>query len=240
VAGFDYPELVGSWELVALRATDEYPLHRGRLVSSAGLDVDIACFPDHVVERQQEHSTALHAHLRDGGTYLVGPLARYALAGDLLTPIARGAARAAGLGEVERNPFRSIVVRAVETVFAFEEALRLVDGYVEPDRPHVDVPPQEATGHGATEAPRGTLYHRYSLGRDGTIRSATIVPPTAQNQAAVEADLAAFVQANLDLPDDELRARCEQVIRNYDPCISCATHFLDLTVDRGGDGGTCG
>jgi sulfhydrogenase subunit alpha len=234
VAGFDYPELTGAWDLVSLRSDDEYPLHRGRLVSSAGLDVDIASFPDHVTERHVAHSTALHASLPGGRTYLVGPLARYALAGDLLTPEARAAARAAGLGAVERNPFRSIVVRAVETVFAFEEALRLVEAYREPDRPFVAVPPRAATGHGATEAPRGTLYHRYAITEDGTIRSATIIPPTAQNQAAVEADLGAFVQANLGLDDETLRGRCEQAIRNYDPCISCATHFLDLSIDRRG------
>ena len=87
-------------------------------------------------------------------------------------------------------------------------------------------------GHGATEAPRGLLYHRYEIDDDGTILDARIVPPTSQNQLAIEEDLRAVVERYLDLADDELRHRCEQAIRNHDPCISCATHFLELTVER--------
>jgi sulfhydrogenase subunit alpha len=97
----------------------------------------------------------------------------------------------------------------------------------------VEVPPVDGVGHGATEAPRGILYHRYAISADGLVRAATIVPPTAQNQPAMEADLAGFVQRHLDLDDEALRWRSEQAIRNYDPCISCSTHFLDLQVDRG-------
>jgi sulfhydrogenase subunit alpha len=104
--------------------------------------------------------------------------------------------------------------------------------YEPPDRPAVAVEPRRAVGHGATEAPRGLLYHRYEIEDDGTIGSATIIPPTSQNQRSIEEDLRAVVEQHVDLPDDELRLRCEQAIRNHDPCISCATHFLDLTVDR--------
>jgi sulfhydrogenase subunit alpha len=130
------------------------------------------------------------------------------------------------------NPFRSIVVRALETVYAFDEALRLIDAYEPPESAAVPVTPVAGVGHGATEAPRGILYHRYRLDEDGTITDAVIVPPTSQNQPAIEEDLVGFVQANLDLDDDRLQWRCEQAIRNYDPCISCSTHYLDLTVDR--------
>ena len=94
------------------------------------------------------------------------------------------------------------------------------------------MPPRAGVGFGVTEAPRGSLWHRYEIGADGIIRSARIVPPTSQNQAAIEADLRAFVEDRLDLDDAELTHQCEQAIRNYDPCISCATHFLDLTVER--------
>ena len=84
-----------------------------------------------------------------------------------------------------------------------------------------------------SEAPRGLLYHRYELDADGLIVSATIVPPTSQNQAAIEDDLRARRRRPTShLDDDALTALCERTIRNYDPCISCATHFLDLTVDR--------
>jgi coenzyme F420-reducing hydrogenase alpha subunit len=225
------PDVEGDYVMVALRAPGEYPLERGRLASSDGLDAAVAEFERHVVEEQVPHSTALHARLH-GEPYLVGPMARLALGFDALTPAAREAARAAGVGPKTRNPFRSIVVRAVEILYACEEALRLLDAYEPPDPPAIAVEPRAAAGHGATEAPRGVLYHRYELAEDGTIRHARIVPPTSQNQATIERDMALVVARHLDLDDAALTRRCEQAIRNYDPCISCATHFLRLEVDR--------
>ena len=118
-------------------------------------------------------------------------------------------------------------------VYAVDEAIRLIDEYEPPRKPHVDVPPRAAVGYGATEAPRGVLFHRYELDADGLVTSARIVPPTSQNQAAIEDDLARFVGERLHLDDHRLTHECEQAIRNYDPCISCATHFLDLDIDRG-------
>jgi coenzyme F420-reducing hydrogenase alpha subunit len=145
--------------------------------------------------------------------------------------VARDAASDASLDPAHHNPFRNIVVRAVEILHACDEALRIIAAYEPPDRPHVAVEPRAATGHGATEAPRGLLYHRYQLSGDGMIGDARIVPPTSQNQAQIEDDLRGFVQARLDLPTPELTRQCEQAIRNYDPCISCATHFLDLRIE---------
>ena len=146
--------------------------------------------------------------------------------------MARQAAADAGLGPECRNPFRSAAVRADEVVYAVEEALRIIGSYQRPDRPAVPVTARAGTGHGISEAPRGVLYHRYSLDTDGLIQAATIIPPTSQNQAAIEDDLRRVAQANLDLDDGALTSLCERVIRNYDPCISCAAHFLTLTVNR--------
>ena len=201
-------------------------------MTSGGLAFDVSAFDTHVVEEHVERSNALHARLHGRGPYVVGPLARYSLCSDLLSPMAAAAAADAGLGAECRNPFRSIVVRAVELVEALDEALRIIDSYTGAPAPYVEVPARAGTGYGATEAPRGMLYHRYTLDADGRILDAKIVPPTSQNQTSIEADLRAFVQARLDLDDDELTRQCEQAIRNYDPCISCATHFLDLTVER--------
>jgi coenzyme F420-reducing hydrogenase alpha subunit len=207
-------------------------MNEGRIASTGGLDITAREYDAYFVEEQVPHSNALHSRLRAGGAYLCGPLARYALNAERLSPLARGAAREAGLGPVCRNPFRSIVVRAIEMLYACDEALRLVAGYEPPPRPAVDVVPHAATGWAATEAPRGLLYHRYRLDADGTIADAKIVPPTSQNQQRMEEDLAEFVAPRLALPHEELRLRCEQAIRNYDPCISCATHFLRLRIDQ--------
>ena len=235
VAGFDFPDLTVDHELVALRQPGCYAIERGRMVSTGGLDLDPSEFEQQVVEEHVPYSNVLHARLveRDAAdAYMVGPLARYSLNAGALSSLAREAATAGGLGDVCRNPFRSIVVRSVELVYACDEALRLIESYEPPARPSVAVEPRAGTGCGWSEAPRGLLYHRYDLDEDGTITSSRIVPPTSQNQAAIERDLRLFVDDRLDLSDTELTASCEQAIRNYDPCISCATHFLDLTVDR--------
>ncbi|HUZ02316.1 MAG TPA: Ni/Fe hydrogenase subunit alpha [Thermomicrobiaceae bacterium] len=232
-AGFPFPEVERDYELVALRPALGYPIDGGRLVSSWGLDLAAREYEAHFVEEQAPYSHALQSHRRDGSPYLVGPLARYGLNSERLTPLARQAAADAGLGPVCRNPYRSILVRAVEIVHACDEALRLAEDYREPDAPAVPVEPRAGVGHGWTEAPRGLLYHRYEIDGDGTILAANIVPPTAQNQRTIEEDLRVVAGEHLALPEPELALRCEAAIRNHDPCISCATHFLRLEVDRG-------
>ena len=231
VAGFEFPDLELDHEYLALTAPGRYPIENGTIARSRGAPFPVADFADHVVEAQVPHSTALHATL-DGERYLAGPIARFSLNSSTLSPIAAQAAARAGLSDQCRNPFRSIVVRAVEVVYAIEEALRIIDEYERPARPFVDVPARPGVGHGVSEAPRGLLYHRYRIGDDGLVSAATIIPPTSQNQAAIEADLARLVSDNLSLDDAALTALCEQLIRSYDPCISCSAHFLTLTVQR--------
>jgi sulfhydrogenase subunit alpha len=233
-ASFDFPDRERDYEFVALRHADEYPFNEGHIVSNCGLDILPDAYDDHFEETQVERSTALYSRIRARGSYLCGPLARYNLNFDRLSPIAREAARDAGLGATCTNPYRSIVVRAVEVLYACDEALRIIAAYEEPEQPAIAIEARSVTGYAGTGAPRGLLYHRYRLEEDGTIADARIVPPTSQNQASIEEDLIikGFIQGFLDLPDDELRHRCEQMLRNHEPCISCAAHFLWLDIDR--------
>jgi coenzyme F420-reducing hydrogenase alpha subunit len=241
VAGFDIPELEHDHEYLALRsAHEEYPLEGGSPVTTGGLRFGVEEFGSHVVEEQVAWSNALHARLDGARPLVVGPLARYALNADRLSPTAAQAAREAGLGPVCRNPYRSIVVRAVEIVEAVEEALRILDGWVGDGPSAVAVPVRAGTGYGATEAPRGVLYHRYTLDAEGTILDADIVPPTVQNLVALEADVRAVAERHLDLPPEELTRRCEWTVRNYDPCISCATHLVRVEVGALVRGCRCG
>lgn len=234
VATFDFPERERDYTFVTLAHAAEYPFNEGRIVSNRGLDISASEYDAHFEESHVAHSTALHSQLKDGGgSYLTGPLARFNLCFAQLSPLARETAREIGLGESCRNPYRSIMVRAVEAVYACDEALRVIENYEEPDRPYVPAGPHEGVGYAATEAPRGMLYHRYRIDDQGTITDAQIVPPTSQNQACLEEDLVDFIGDFLDLPDKELQHRAEQTVRNYDPCISCATHFLKLEIDRG-------
>jgi len=233
VATLPFPDLDPEYEYVALRADDgRYPIQQGRIVSSAGIAIEASAFDEVFEERHVEHSNALHSVIRGRGSYLAGPMARFNLNLDRLSPVCLEAAAEAGIGSGCENPFQSIVVRSIEILYALDEALRLIEAYEPPDPPAFRCEPGRGTGHGVTEAPRGLLYHRYELDGDGRIDAARIVPPTSQNQLAIEEDLRDFVAANSELGDEELTLRCEQAIRNYDPCISCATHFLRLEVER--------
>ncbi|WP_018637919.1 Ni/Fe hydrogenase subunit alpha [Parafrankia elaeagni] len=230
-ATLDFPDDHLDGPFVALRQPGVYAIERGRITATTGLDITADEFDDHITEHQVPWSNALHATLADG-PYLCGPLARFALNAPWLAPAALGTAAAAGLRAPERNPFRSILVRCVEMVHAADEALRIIDRYTEPAEPALPADPRAGTGHGATEAPRGLLYHRYTTDSAGTILDAKIVPPTSQNQRAIEKDLRGVLGRHLDLPHPDLTLLCERIIRNHDPCISCATHFLTLDITR--------
>jgi coenzyme F420-reducing hydrogenase alpha subunit len=232
VAQLEMPKVEQDFEFVSVSHPDEYPFNEGRIVSNKGIDIALDEFNDTFVEEHVERSNALHSRVRDRGAYHVGPLARYSLNFEKLRPVAREAAFDAGLGETCFNPFQSIVVRAVETLHAVDEALEIIDRYEPPADPYVPYEVKAGEGHGATEAPRGMLYHRYVVDADGIIEDAQIVPPTAQNQLTIEDDLRVVLEDSLDLPDDQLTWKLEQTIRNYDPCISCATHFLRVEIDR--------
>lgn len=248
VAGFDFPDVQMDYRFMVADDPGRYPVMGTGFVIEGGpgrnnVSYAPAEFPEQVVETHVAHSTALHAHLRSGDGYLVGPLARFAMAVEHLHPLAREAAGRAGLNGPVRNPFRSIVVRAVEVVHAVATSLELIELLVSVDTavdPAVPVPaPRDGAvvGHGITEAPRGLLYHRYRIEAGGDIAEATIIPPTSQNQPTIEHDLWHVAEHMLAtggdaVTDEALQHRCEVAIRNHDPCISCATHFLDLTVDR--------
>jgi sulfhydrogenase subunit alpha len=234
VAGFPMPDLEVDYHYVALHDPDEYAVIDGRIASNRGIDIAVSDWRAVFEEEHVEWSNALHARVKgtSSGSYHVGPLARYALGFEQLHPLARAAAVDAGLPPVVFNPFRSIVVRAVELVHAAATCLDIAQRYEPPSPAHIDAPPRAGEGHGASEAPRGLLYHRYVIDDDGHITDAQIVPPTSQNQLRIEEDLRALLPGILDLPDEQVQWQLEQAIRNYDPCISCATHFLEVKLER--------
>jgi coenzyme F420-reducing hydrogenase alpha subunit len=231
-ANLTFPDFAPDYEFIALSHPDEYPMNEGRVISSRGLDIPMEAFEDHFEEEHLAHSNALHAHRRDGGSYMVGPLARLNLNLDRLLPEAQKAIRNTALKFPSNNPYLSIVARSIELVYAFEESLRLIETYEQPFPSRVTTTPRVGEGCHLTEAPRGLLYHRYQLDKQGLILNARIIAPTTQNLKRMEEDLRAFVPQVIDLPLEEATWRCEQLIRNYDPCISCATHFLRLYIRR--------
>ena len=231
--GLDAPVFEREPRLVALHDPHEYPFNHGRIASSDGLNLAPQSWGEAFHEIQVPWSNALQARDSDGLPYLLGPAARLVLDHGQLHPVAREALEASGaLESIRRNPYRSIVARAIELVHATAEAIEIVDGYVPPAEPAVAWEARPGTAAWATEAPRGLLFHSNEVGDDGKVAAATIVPPTSQNQAAIEADIATFAPQVLGLPMDAATHRLEQLIRSYDPCISCATHFLDLSIRR--------
>jgi sulfhydrogenase subunit alpha len=217
---------------VAMRHPVDYAIERGLIGVSDGLCIEADAFDAHFAEQHQAHSTALFSSYH-GQPYLVGPLARLNLNHDRLPEPVKALLAESGLVLPSRNLFHSLVARAVEILLALHEALRLLDAYRVPDSPWVPVSPRAGVATGCTEAPRGLLWHRYEMDNDGRVVNARIVPPTSQNQARIEEDLRlSLLNFGLDHADDALRLHCEKIIRNYDPCISCATHFLRMNVER--------
>jgi hydrogenase maturation protease len=228
------PELERDYELVALVHPDEYASFEGRLASTRGLDAPAEDFPRAVEEFHVPRSNALHSRLRGRGAFLTGPLARFALSFDRLSPGARRAAALAGVGPGLRNPFKALLVRLVEMVHCLEEAAALVEAYRPPDPPFVEAPPRPGSGSALLEAPRGLLHHAYQVGPDGLLAGARIVVPTSHNLESMEGDLRALAPSLATLPDAAATLLAERVVRNHDPCISCSTHFLRVRLERQG------
>lgn len=234
VSRFDFPDFECDYDFVSLQNEDEYPLNEGHVCSSTGMSIPIEEYETHFREQQLEHSTALYSVKAPYDSfYLTGPLSRMNNCFEQLSPVCKKALENTGVCMPLRNNFQSILARSLEVVYAFDEAIRIVKAYhseVNPSRTPFELRPGE--GCHATEAPRGLLYHRYRIGEDKLIAEAKIVPPTSQNQGQIETDLRAFLPGILSLEDSEIARQSEHVIRNYDPCISCATHFLSLKIDR--------
>jgi sulfhydrogenase subunit alpha len=228
-ATFDVPDFAPDYTFVALRHPDEYPFNEGQLVASSGLDIPAGEFEQYFTEHQVAYSNALHCTLQ-GAPYLVGPMARVNINHDHLSPSVRQVLSDAGLSLPLRNPFHGIIARSIEILYALEESLRLIEQYEPPPSPSLPVTVRAGTGMACTEAPRGILYHRYRVDGEGVIREAKIVPPTSQNQGRIEQDLRQFMPRLLNCSNEEASLACEKVIRCYDPCISCATHFLRLEI----------
>lgn len=241
VAGFDFPEFERDYDMVALVHPDEYPMNEGRVVSTSGLNIDVEEYEQHFQESHVRHSTALHSLRREpddressngGGWYHVGPLARVNLNRERLSAAARRVADEIDFQTPCRNPFRAIIARGLELIHAYEEGLSILRDDRTADPSRIEYEYRAGEGCAATEAPRGLIYHRYEINDQGRVTAADIVPPTSQNQRQIEEDLRDYLPLVLTEDDDQTALACERLIRSYDPCISCSTHFLQLRINR--------
>lgn len=227
-----FPDYSIDYEFVALHHSDEYAMNEGRLISSNGLDIEIADYENYFTEEHMPYSTTLHTRFEEDKIIFTGPLARFNLNYDQLSDDAKKLAERIGLQPRCTNPFKSLLVRMIEIYYACEEAIRIIDDYQHPGEIKDEVEPKAGRGSAITEAPRGILYHRYTIDNEGIIQNGKIVAPTSHNQKIIEVDLRNLVEKYQSLDDVELTKRCESGVRNYDPCISCSTHFLNVKIDR--------
>ncbi|MFO7531131.1 MAG: nickel-dependent hydrogenase large subunit [Candidatus Limnocylindrales bacterium] len=232
-AAFYLPDFERDPLMLSMYDPQLYALDTGRLITTEGIDIDPGEWDGAFSEQHVAHSTALQATSLDGKHHLLGPASRVVLAGDALHPLAAEALDASGGSEVlRRNMFASITARGIEMIHAAAEAIAIIEAYQPPDEAWTPWEPRAGKAAWASEAPRGVLFHRYDVDEQGRVVTARIVPPTSQNQAFMEDDMRDYVASVLDLPEPAAAARLEALIRCYDPCISCATHFLRLEIER--------
>lgn len=233
LARLPFPEFTANYDFVALTHPNQYAIESGEIATSSGLRIPIHAYEHHFEECHVAHSTALQSRrLPERSTYFVGPLARFNLNFEQLTPIARETAESLGFKPPCHNPYQGILARAIETILAFEEGLSLLRSLSYPSSSRTTYDVRAGEGVSATEAPRGLIFHRYEVDAQGAVRFAKIVPPTSQNQGQIESDLRSLLPRCIREPDEAIAIRCERLVRTYDPCISCSTHFLKLQIDR--------
>ena len=226
----EIPEFDNETEYVALHLPDEYAWISGCIRTSDGYDYDVKDYLKVAQESSVPHSTAKHTrHARD--SYMVGALARTKINFDVLRPEAQATATELGLHAGTVNPYMNNVAQIVETVHCLEDSIDLVEGFVQNPlkREPRDVKTRAGRGIGAAEVPRGLLFHEYEIDEDGAITKANCIIPTGQNLANLENDMKALVPQIMDRSRDEITLALEMLVRAYDPCISCSTHYLDVT-----------
>jgi len=229
----NYPEFEMGYEYVAISNPDHYAIYDGDVLSSTGVKVPVEEYETRYLETHVPQSTALHSHTTEGNTYFVGPLARYNLNFEQLRPAAKDIAKEIGFQPPEFNPYKGLIARAIEVIEVYDVAIELMKAYDPQGPPHQKFDLKDGEGFGVSEAPRGLLYHHYKVGKDGLIKKAKITPPTAQNYAQMEKDLAKLAPEVLfDRSTEEASLQLEHLLRSYDPCISCSTHFLKLKHER--------
>lgn len=219
----EIPKFKRKCEHLAISDSKVYAINHGRLRSTKGLDIDEMEYREYISEKQVSYSTALHSYIKNQDSFMVGPLPRVNLNFNQLSPDAKEASRNSGGKFPNFNPFASHFARAIELVHNIDESIEIIDRTTIKDEKR-KIACKAGFGAAITEAPRGSLYHSYNLDNNGIVRRVDIVPPTAHNAYNIEMDMNEFVESIIDLPIDEIRLKCEMLIRAYDPCISCSAH----------------
>jgi len=227
------PDFTRETEFIALTKKDEYALYDGDLASTDTGKAPVSEYLSYANEYIVPISTAKRAkHVRD--SYMVGALARFNLNFDKLSPMAKQAAALFDLKPVCHNPFMNSIAQLVETVHSVGDSIRLIDDIEasglqsQPDYHKPDIKVKAGRGIGAVEVPRGILFHDYTYNQKGACTKANCIIPTNQNHANIELDMKALLPKILDKTEKEIELNLEMLVRAYDPCISCSTHYVTV------------
>lgn len=228
---FSFPEgNIENLQFVSLFREDEYPILNGDVISNEGLKVSKDEFDQIFLEFQTPHSTAKKCRIKGKEKYVVGPISRFNNNYEKLSETALKVSKEIGLKPMEKNSFKTILIRMVEIIHSLEKSVEIIKNYKKPNI-KTDFRTKKSTGTGISEAPRGILWHRYSFNEDGKILEADIIPPTSQNQDAMEDTVKNYLSRFSTDNIKKLVFEAEKIVRNFDPCISCATHFLKVDKD---------
>jgi sulfhydrogenase subunit alpha len=223
------PEFERETEYISLTNPDEYALYDGNIKSSDNGETAPADYLNRVKEYIVPHSTSKHAR-SNRDSYMVGALARFNNNYEQLHPKAKEVAEEMGLKHPCYNPYMNNIAQVVETVHCFEDSIELIGDLLSNDMQDekLELEPKAGSGVGATEAPRGTLYHEHKLDDNGKITYANYIIPTGQNLSNIENDLKSLVPNILNKQKDDIILDIEMLVRAYDPCISCSTHLMKV------------
>ncbi|MFH1101225.1 MAG: Ni/Fe hydrogenase subunit alpha [Methanobacteriota archaeon] len=219
----EIPDFTRKCEHVAISDPNKYAINEGRFTSTEGLDIDEMNYREHIFEKQKTYSTALHSFMKSRDSFMVGPLPRVNINFKQLSDDAQDAAKQSGIKFPNFNPFVSHLARAIELIHDIDESIQIIDTVpLKEERRGITC--KSGFGAAITEAPRGSLYHSYTLDNRGIVKKADIVPPTAHNAYNIEKDMHELVHTLHDASIDEITFKCEMLVRAYDPCISCSAH----------------
>ena len=229
----DLPAFERETEYVALSNKEDYAHYDGNIKSTEGWEIDSMDYLDKIKEKVVQHSTAKHCWA-DRDSFMVGALSRFNINYEQLTDNAKRHADELGLKAPSYNTYMNNIAQFIEIIHSVDDSLKLIDELLEEgldeDKAMVEVKPKAGRGVGTVEAPRGLLIHDYTYDEEGKIEKANLIIPTGMNYINIENDLNALVPDIIEKSEDEIRLACEMMIRAYDPCISCSTHFLNVKL----------
>ncbi len=230
-AGLAMPDFDRPTEYLSLKSAAGYAYFGDLILSSSGDITPVRHYREKVKERVVEHSSAKHCR-SDKDTFMVGALARVNNGFQYLSDGAKDVAVGLGFEPPVTNPYMNTIAQLIETVHCVDDAVAIIDALIArsliPEPPAVEA--REGHGVGAVEVPRGTLYHEYSIDREGRITDANLIIPTGQNLANLESDMWALAPVVIPKGADAAQLAMEMLVRAYDPCISCSTHVIYLPV----------